>query len=174
MSEFASGKKILRKIKRRTQAGTLFLCKWQLSNGSAEGLEGKLCELEALLAEGDTNEGNAKYYAKYEVYKSEYDTAAKVPENVENGALSYEGDVLAEGLENKLSHLEVLLSEGDTYDSAAENNAEKEVYCSEDESAEYAPKEITEFFHCDELLKIFIFSYVIILAQKKEKVNIKI
>ena len=25
---------------------------WQLSNGSAEGLEGKLCELEALLAEG--------------------------------------------------------------------------------------------------------------------------
>ena len=146
--------------------GTLFLCKWQLSNGSAEGLESELSELEALLAEGDTNEGNAKYYAKYEVYKSEYDTAAKVPENVENGALSYEGDVLAEGLENKLSHLKVLLREGDTYDSAAENNAEKEVYCSEDEAAEYAPKEITEFFHCSELLKILFFSYNIILTQK--------
>lgn len=136
---------------------TLFLCMWQLSNGSAEGLERELSKLEALLAEGDTNEGYAEKHAEYEVNSSYYDTTAKVPKHVENGALSYEGNGLAEGLEYKLSHLEVLLSEGDTYDSAAENYAEKEVYCSEDEAAEYTPDEIAEFFHCEELLKIFIF-----------------
>ena len=135
----------------------LFMYVGKLCNGSAEGLERKLGELEALLAEGDTYEGYAKDYAEYEVENTKYYTTAKVPKYVENGALSYEGDVLAEGLKNKLSHLEVLLSEGDTYDSAAENNADKEVYCSEDEAAEYAPKEITDFFHCEELLMFYFF-----------------
>ncbi len=146
----------------------------KLSNGSAEGLERELSKLEALLAEGDTNEGYAEKYAEYKVNSSNYDTTAKVPKHVENGALSYEGNGLAEGLENKLSHLEVLFSEGNTYDSAAENYAEKEVYCSKDEAAEYTPDEIAEFFHCEELLKIFIFLYIIILAQTKRKVNNKI
>ena len=59
----------------------------------------------------------------------------------------------AEGLEGELCKLEALLTEGDTYEGNAECKTENEVYCSEDEAAEYAPKEIAEFFHCDELLE---------------------
>ena len=62
----------------------------------------------------------------------------------------------AEGLERKLGELEALLAEGDTYEGYAENKTKNEVYCSEEESAEYAPKEVAEFFHCNELLTFFI------------------
>lgn len=126
-----------------------------LCNCSAEGLEGELSELEALLTEGDTYESNAKYYAKYEVEDAEYLTAKKEEEEVEEGALSIEYNALAEGLENKLSHLEPLLTEGDTYEGNTESKAENEVYCSENEAAKYAPKEVAEFFHCNELLTFF-------------------
>ena len=108
----------------------------KLSNDSAEGLEGKLSELEALLTEGDTNEGNAESYAKYKVEDAEDLSAKKEEEEVEEGALSVEYNALAEGLENKLSHLEPLLTEGDTYKSNADNKTEIEGYCSENETAE--------------------------------------
>ena len=127
----------------------------QLCNCSAERLEGKLSKLEALLTEGDTYEGNAKCDAKYKVKNAEDLSTKKEEEEVENGALSVENNALAEGLENKLGHLEPLLTEGDTYDGKAECKTENEVYCSEDEAAEYAPKEVAEFFHCDELLSYF-------------------
>ena len=129
----------------------------ELSYGSAEGLEGKLSKLEALLTEGDTYEGNAESKTKYEVKDAEHLTAKKEEEEVEHRALSVEYYSLTEGLKNELSHLEVLLTEGDTYNSKAECKTENEVYCSEDEAAEYAPKEIAEFFHCDELLEIIFF-----------------
>ena len=113
-----------------------FISSSKLCNCSAEGLEGKLSELEALLTEGDTNEGNAESYAKYKVEDAEDLSAKKEEEEVEEGALSVEYNALAEGLENKLSHLEPLLTEGDTYKSNAENKTENEVYCSENETAE--------------------------------------
>ena len=127
----------------------------KLYNCSTEGLEGQLSKLEALLTEGDTYEGYAKCYAKYEVEDAEYLTAKKEEEEVEEGALSIEYNALAEGLENKLSHLEPLLTEGDTYEGNTESKAENEVYCSENEAAKYAPKEVAEFFHCNELLTFF-------------------
>ena len=126
----------------------------KLCNSSAEGLEGKLSELEALLTEGDTYKGNAECNTKYEVKDCEYDTAEDVPKYVEEGALSIENYALAEGEKHKLSHLEVLLTEGDTDEGNAECKTKYEVNSSKDEATEYAPKEITEFFHCDELLKI--------------------
>ena len=126
-----------------------------LCNCSAEGLEGKLCKLEALLSEGDTNKGNAENKTKYEVEDAEDLSAKKEEEEVEYGALSVEYNALAEGLENKLCHLEPLLTEGDTYESNAENNTKKEVYCSEEEAAKYAPEEVADFFHCNELLTFF-------------------
>ena len=129
----------------------------KLSNDSAEGLEGKLSKLEALLTEGDTYEGNAECKAKYEVDGCKHDTAKNSEDEVEKGTLSFEINGLAEGLEYKLSELEVLLTEGDTYDGNAKYKTENEVYCSEDEAAEYAPKEIAEFFHCDELLEKYYF-----------------
>ena len=127
----------------------------KLCNCSAERLEGELSELEALLTEGDTYEGNAKCDAKYEVEDAEYLTAKKEEEEVEEGALSVEYNALAEGLENKLCHLEPLLTEGDTYEGNAESKTKNEVYCSEEKSAKYAPKEVAEFFHCNELLTFF-------------------
>ena len=132
-----------------------FLCFSKLCNCSAEGLEGKLSKLEALLTEGDTYESNAKCYAKYKVEDAEYLATKKEEEEVEEGALSIEYNALAEGLENKLSHLEPLLTEGDTYESNAESKTENEVYCSKEEAAKYAPKEVAEFFHCNELLTFF-------------------
>ena len=128
----------------------------KLYNCSTEGLEGKLSKLEALLTEGDTYEGNAENKAKYEIEDAEDLTAKYEEEEVENGALSIEYNALAEGLEHELSHLEVLLTEGDTYDSNTESKTENEVYCSEEEAAKYAPKEVAEFFHFNELLKIFL------------------
>ena len=113
-----------------------FISVSKLCNCSAEGLEGKLSKLEALLTEGDTYEGNAKCDAKYEVEDAEDLSAKKEEEEVEHRALSVEYNALAEGLENKLSHLEPLLTEGDTYDGKAESKTENEVYCSEDETAE--------------------------------------
>ena len=127
----------------------------KLCNCSAEGLEGKLSKLEALLTEGDTYEGNAKCDAKYKVKNAEDLSAKKEEEEVEYGALSVEYNALAEGLENKLRHLEPLLAKRNTYDGKAESKTENEVYCSEDFTAEYAPKEVAEFFHCDELLSYF-------------------
>ena len=129
----------------------------QLNNALAERLASELSELEALLTEGDTYESNAKCYTKYEVQDGEYLSAEKEEEEVKEGALSLEENGLVEGLENSLCKLEILLTEGDTYDSKAECKAKNAVYCSEDESAEYAPKEITEFFHCDVLLEKSIF-----------------
>jgi hypothetical protein len=128
-----------------------------LSNSSAEGLESKLCKLEALLTEGDTYEGNAECNAEYEVNGCKHDAAKNSEDEVEKGTLSFEINSLAEGLEYKLSELEVLLTEGDTYNGNAKYKTENEVYCSEDEAAEYAPKEIAEFFHCDELLEKYYF-----------------
>ena len=133
-----------------------FITLLRLCNSSAEGLEGKLSKLEALLTEGDTYEGNAKCKTKYEVEDAEHLTAKKEEEEVKHRALSVENNALAEGLENKLSHLEPLLTEGDTYESYAECKTENEVYCSENEAAEYAPKEVAEFFHCNELLNNFL------------------
>ena len=124
-----------------------------LCNGSAEGLEGKSCELKALLTEGDTYKGDAKSYAKYEVDGSKHDTAKESKDEVKEGTSSLEYNCLTERLKNELCKLEVLLTEGDTYDSYAKCKAKNEVYCSENEAAEYAPKEIAEFFHCDELLE---------------------
>lgn len=146
----------------------------KLCNGSAEGLESELCKLEALLTEGNTDKSYAKCYAEYEVYKAEYDAAKKVPKYVEEGALSVEYNALAEGLKNELSHLEVLLTEGDTDEGNAEYKTENEVHCSEDETAEYAPKEVAKFFHFSELLRKNIFLYDLILTQKKGNVNTKI
>ena len=125
----------------------------KLCNSSAERLEGKLSELEALLTEGDTYEGNAKCKTKYKVEDAEDLSAKKEEEEVKHGALSVEYYALTEGLKNELSHLEVLLTEGNTYKGNAECKTENEVYCSEDEAAEYAPKEIAKFFHCDVLLE---------------------
>ena len=122
--------------KKRTRLSAFFISSSKLCNCSAEGLEGKLSELEALLTEGDTNEGNAESYAKYKVEDAEDLSAKKEEEEVEEGALSVEYNALAEGLENKLSHLEPLLTEGDTYKSNAESKTENEVYCSENETAE--------------------------------------
>ena len=133
----------------------LYLSANLLCNCSAEGLEGKLCKLEALLTEGDTYESNAKCYAKYKVEDAEDLSAKKEEEEVEEGALSVEHNALAEGLENKLCHLEPLLTEGDTYEGNAESKTKNEVYCSEDKAAKYAPKEVAEFFHCNELLTFF-------------------
>jgi hypothetical protein len=127
----------------------------KLCNFSAEGLEGKLSELKALLTEGDTYESNAKCYAEYKVEDAEYLTAKKEEEEVEEGALSIEDNALAEGLENKLSHLEPLLTEGNTNEGYAENKTKNEVNSSKEEAAKYAPKEVAEFFHCNELLTFF-------------------
>ena len=128
----------------------------QLCNCSAERLEGKLSKLEALLTEGDTYEGNAESKTKYEVKNAEHLTAKKEEEEVKHRALSVEYNALAEGLENKLRHLEPLLTEGDTYEGKAECKTENEVNSSENKAAEYAPKEVAEFFHCNELLTFFI------------------
>ena len=133
-----------------------FISVSKLCNCSAEGLEGKLSKLEALLTEGDTYEGNAESYSKYEVEDAEDFAAKYEEEEVEEGALSVEYYSLAEGLENKLSHLEPLLTEGDTYEGKAECKTENEVNSSENKAAEYAPKEVAEFFHCNELLTFFI------------------
>ena len=127
----------------------------QLCNCSAERLEGKLSKLEALLTEGDTYEGKAECKAKYEVEDAEHLTTKKEEEEVKHRALLVENNSLAEGLENKLSHLEPLLTEGDTYEGKAECKTENKVHCSEKEAAEYAPKEVAEFFHCNELLTFF-------------------
>ena len=147
---------IKEKERTRCECALLYLSA-KLSNGSTEGLEGKLAKLEALLTEGNTNKGNAKYYAEQEVEDTEYNTAENVPKYVENGALSAEYNSLTEGSKNELSHLEVLLTERNTDKSYTECYAENEVYCSEDEAAEYAPEEITEFFHCGMLLKFLFF-----------------
>ena len=142
-----------RKNKKRTRVSAFFITLLRLCNSSAEGLEGKLSKLEALLTEGDTYEGNAKSDTKNEVKKAEHLTAKKEEEEVENRALLVEHNGLAEGLENKLRHLEPLLAKRNTYESNAESDTKNEVQESEDLAAKYAPKEIAEFFHCDELLK---------------------
>jgi hypothetical protein len=144
-----------RENKKRTPVSAFFIYVSKLCNCSAEGLEGELSELEALLTEGDTYKSNAKCYTKYEVEDAEYLTAKKEEEEVKHGALSVEYNSLAEGLEDELSHLEPLLTEGDTYEGNAEYKTKNEVYCSEKEAAEYAPEEVAEFFHCNELLTFF-------------------
>ena len=130
----------------------------KLSNDSTEGLEGKLSKLEALLTEGDTYESNAKCDAKYEVEDAEDLATDNEEEEVKEGALSCKYYGLAEGLEHELSHLEVLLAEGDTDESYAEYATKKEVYSSKDLAAKYTPKEIAEFFHFHELLEKIFFS----------------
>ena len=134
----------------------------ELYNHLAKGLECNASELKALLTEGNTDKSYAKNYAENEVYKAEYDTAENIPEEVAEGALAYEENDLTKRLENKLRKLEVLLTEGDTYESKTESKTEYEVYCSENEAAEYAPKEIAEFSHCVVLLEFF--DYTVILS----------
>ena len=146
------------KQKRTHLDGAFFLYSLlELCNSSSVGLESKLSELEALLTEGDTYEGNAECNAEYEVNGCKNDAAKNSEDEVEKGTLSSENNSLTEGLKYKLSELEVLLAEGDTYEGNAECKTENEVYCSEDEAAEYAPEEIAEFFHCDVLLEKYYF-----------------
>ena len=145
-------------VKKRTRRkARSFYVIIKLSNESTEGLECKLSELEALLTEGDTYKGNAEYDTKYEVEDAEDFATKDEEEEVKEGALSCKYNSLTEGLEYKLSHLEVLLAEGDTDEGHAECDAKNEVYCSEDKAAKYTPKEVAEFFHFHELLEKNLF-----------------
>ena len=107
----------------RTARHALFIFRIKLCDNSAEGAESKLRKLEALLTKGNSNDGNAENYAKNAVEETEDHTAKNVENKVEGGTSSLVNDGLAKGLENKLSKLEVLLTEGNTDNSNAKQNS---------------------------------------------------
>ena len=52
-------------------------------NYSAEGAEGKLCDLEELLSEGNSYDGNAEHHAPEEIGECHFQSAEKEPEYVQ-------------------------------------------------------------------------------------------
>ena len=99
-----------------------------LSNGCAEGRKSIACVLEALLAEGDTDKGDAKDYAPNKDANYVAKTVSDKPNGVSNG-MSLEVCVngFAEGECCKTCHLEALKTERNTYDGNAICKAQNQI-----------------------------------------------
>ena len=80
-----------------------------LIDGCSEGRKREASDLEVLLCEGDTNDGNAKNNANDELEHCEEQTAENEPERVAEGMLLKVGlNSLTEGEEGETCHLKAL------------------------------------------------------------------
>ena len=115
-----------------------------LIDGCSEGCEREASDLEVLLCEGDTDDGNAKNNANDELKYCEEQTAENEPERVAEGMLLKVGlNSLAEGEEGEACHLKALDAYGDTYKGHAPNKTENKPDETGDQSAGYEPKDVS-------------------------------
>ena len=119
-----------------------------LRNGCSEGESSKLSKLEALLTEGDTDNGDAPDKTCESEAEAKAEAAEYEPDDIRDGVaaeVAVYGS--AEGPERKLSKLEALLTEGDTDDGDAPDEAEEEPADACAETCEEEPKDIADSFH---------------------------
>ena len=135
---------IFRKIGRTPYVGILL----GLFDGSTEGAKSVLSDLEVLLCEGDTDDGNRKNATDDELEDSEEKSAENEEEGVAEGViLEVSLNSLAEGEEVEACHLEALDADGDEDEGDAEKNSSKEVKNCIDKTAEDEPNDIAESTH---------------------------
>ena len=124
----------------------MFICK--LVDHRAEGSEGELRKLEALLAEGDTDDGNAPDKTSEHETESNAESTKDEPDDVSKRMLAKVGVYsLAKGSKGKLCHLESLLAEGDTDDGDAPNDTKEEPSKCRRKTGKEEPKKIADEFH---------------------------
>ena len=122
---------------------------------SAEGACAKASELKALLAEGDTDDGDAPDKAGKEEAEHKSEAAEDEPDDISDGVTGYLNNGLAEGPERKLSHLECLLAKGDTDDSDAPDKAHKEPHKRGTKTGKEEPKYVADCLHDERVLSNF-------------------
>ena len=127
----------------------------KLVNGSTEGECTKLSELEALLAEGDTDDGDAPDNTGEEEAESNAESTKDEPDDIGDGMLTEVAIYsLAEGGKRELSHLEALLTEGNTDDGDAPDDTQEEPCKSHCNTGKDEPKNVADEFHFN-VLQIF-------------------
>ena len=130
---------IFRKIGRTPYVGILL----GLFDGSTEGAKSVLSDLEVLLCEGDTDDGNRKNATDDELEDSEEKSAKNEEEGVAEGViLEVSLNSLAEGEEVEACHLEALDTYGNTNEGYTPNETEHEPNKAGDKSAGYEPKNV--------------------------------
>ena len=118
-------------------------------DSTAEGSESILSDLEVLLCEGDTDDGDAKENTDKRVEEPNADTAASEPECVRLGMiLEVAVNTLTEGPNRETCKLNELESDGNKDDGDAVKHARDEVERSVNKSAKDKPYNVTKSFHC--------------------------
>ena len=146
-------KKRRRKRRRFWEQGSL--------DGGAERDKSELRELEALLAEGDTDDGDAPNDPRKEKADAEFKTAEDQPDHVGDRVLAEVGlDVRAHGPDRDPRQFEALLAEGDADDGNTPDNTRNEPRERHFKAGEDEPEYVTDRFHA------FFLSYVKIIYVK--------
>ena len=121
---------------------------WCSGNGCAEGNEGQLCQLEALFAEGDTDDGDAPDQANEQEAESHFPTEQQAPDNIGDGVFAKIAvDGFAKGPDDQSCHFEALFTKGDTDDGDAKKQACKEVSNAACKTCENKPENVTDCLH---------------------------
>jgi hypothetical protein len=138
---------------------------------SAEGCNGKSHHLEALLAEGDTDNRYAEDNGGYKISDSDSESAKKNPENICYRVLA---EIRVYGLterkNRKRGDLDCLKPEGDTDNSYAPQKSKTKPRKSAPQSDKNEPYYVSQGFH---YFSSFRFTYLS-LPQKSRFVNEKI
>lgn len=121
---------------------------FELLDGCAERGKCKARKLEALFAEGDTDNGDAPDNTRHAEAERKEQPAEYYPDNVCNGMraeiLIYRG---AERPERNPCQLERLLAEGNTDNGDAPNDSGKEPRNSRPQSGKQEPQNVAECLH---------------------------
>ena len=111
-----------------TDSKNLLRCGFLLSEGSAERRDGETCKFEALLPEGNADDGDAPDDARETETDAKFESAENDPDNVGDRVLP---EILihhrAEGPERKARKFEALLPEGNPDDGDAPDESEDRV-----------------------------------------------
>jgi len=145
---------LFNKTKNAPEWGRFFVC----LDSSAKGHQSKGSQLKALLAKGNTDNGDAPNDTGNRKAKRDAETTEYKPDQVCNGMLAKIGVyLLTKGEEGKLSQFEGLLAEGNTDDGDAPENAQEEPGKTCTKAGKEEPKNVTQSFHNKSLLyrKIF-------------------
>jgi len=114
----------------------------------AEGEEGKCAKLEALLTEGDTDDGEAKNNTNEQVYESKLRTAEEDPDKVHNGVAVKVGlHTASEGPDSVASDLDILKTERNKDNGRAQSDANNEMNNSHPKTVDQKPDEIAKKLH---------------------------
>ena len=121
----------------------------QSDNFSTEGGQGKLCNLEKLFSERNTDDGNAPEYADQEISEGHDDAEKDQPDDIGKGGRcpAAVDNFLAERTEGHAGKFEALPAIRDADDRDAPDNPCKPPGQTAQEPSEDEPQDVADCFH---------------------------